>query len=66
MVALPFEVATPSAIVAGIDVWTWVIAEKPDLEVALMSEVLSAWSDNIKHEKGIFSTSLKYVFRLIL
>jgi len=61
IVALPFEVATPSAIATGIEVWTWVIAEKSDVEVALMSEVLSAWSDNIKHEKGIFSTSVKYV-----
>jgi hypothetical protein len=61
LVALPFNVSTPSAISAGIEVWTWVIAEKPDMEVALMGEVLSAWSDTIKQEKGIFSTSLKYV-----
>jgi phosphatidylinositol 4-kinase len=62
LVALPFEIATPSAIATGIEVWTWVIAEKAEVEVALMSEVLSAWSDNIKHEKGIFSITLKYVF----
>lgn len=61
LVALPIEVSTPSAISAGIEVWTWVIAEKPDVEVALMGEVLSAWSDTIKQEKGIFSTSLKCV-----
>lgn len=61
MVALPFEVSTPSAISAGIEVWTWVIAEKPDVEAALMGELLSAWLHTIKHEKGIFSTSLKYV-----
>lgn len=59
LVVLPFEVSKPSAISAGIEVWTWVIAEKPDIEVALMTEVLSAWSDTIKHEKGIFSSSLK-------
>jgi phosphatidylinositol 4-kinase len=50
----------------GIEVWTWVIAEKPEIEVALMTEVLAAWSDTIKHEKGIFSTSLKYLFFLML
>ncbi len=27
MVALPFEVFTPSAIAAGIETWTWVISE---------------------------------------
>ncbi|KAK0497081.1 hypothetical protein EDD18DRAFT_1165281 [Armillaria luteobubalina] len=60
LVALPFEVATPAAISTGIEVWTWVIAEKNDIEVALMSEVLSAWSSTIRQEKGIFSTSLNY------
>ncbi|KAG6880260.1 hypothetical protein C0992_001828 [Termitomyces sp. T32_za158] len=60
LVALPFEVSTPPAITAGIQVWTWVISNKPDVEVALMAEVLSAWSDNIKHEKGMFSSALNY------
>ncbi|KNZ80366.1 Phosphatidylinositol 4-kinase stt4 [Termitomyces sp. J132] len=60
LVALPFEVSTPPAITAGIQVWTWVISNKPDIEVALMAEVLSSWSDNIKHEKGMFSSSLNY------
>jgi phosphatidylinositol 4-kinase len=61
LVALPFEVSTPSALSAGIEIWTWAIAEKPDIEVGLMGEVLAAWSDTIRQEKGIFSTSLKCV-----
>ncbi|KAJ7172099.1 hypothetical protein C8R46DRAFT_1258016 [Mycena filopes] len=60
LVALPFEVSTPSALSAGIEIWTWAIAEKPDMEVGLMGEVLAAWSDTIRQEKGIFSTSLNY------
>ncbi|KAF7338006.1 hypothetical protein MVEN_02024500 [Mycena venus] len=60
LVALPFEVSTPSAVSAGIEIWTWAIAEKPDIEVALIGEVLAAWSDTIRQEKGIFSTSLNY------
>ncbi|EDR14914.1 uncharacterized protein LACBIDRAFT_187897 [Laccaria bicolor S238N-H82] len=60
LVSLPFGVATPSAIAVGIEVWSWVIAEKADLEVALMGEILSAWSDTIKLEKGIFSRTLDY------
>ncbi|KAJ7940268.1 hypothetical protein B0H13DRAFT_2299305 [Mycena leptocephala] len=60
LVALPFEVSTPSAVSAGIEIWTWAIAEKPDMEVGLMGEVLAAWSDTIRQEKGIFSTSLDY------
>ncbi|KAE9409758.1 hypothetical protein BT96DRAFT_962286 [Gymnopus androsaceus JB14] len=60
LVSIPFEVSTPSSISAAIEVWTWVIAEKPVIEVALMSELLSAWTNTIKDEKGIFSTSLNY------
>jgi len=59
LVVLPVEVGTPSAISAGIEVWSWIISEKPDIEVAFMSEVVTAWSDTIKHERGLFSTSLK-------
>ncbi|KAF8891248.1 hypothetical protein BD779DRAFT_1514119 [Infundibulicybe gibba] len=60
IVAVPFEVSTPAAISAGIDVWTWVIAENPEVEVALMAEIVSAWMDTVRQEKGIFSTSLNY------
>jgi phosphatidylinositol 4-kinase len=60
LVILPFELSTPSAISAGIEVWTWVISERLGMEVALMTEVLSAWSDTIKFEKGIFSATQKW------
>ncbi|KAJ7632956.1 hypothetical protein FB45DRAFT_913996 [Roridomyces roridus] len=60
LVALPFEVSTPAAVSAGIEIWTWVIAEKPEIEVGLMGEVLAAWSTTIRQEKGIFSESINY------
>ncbi|TFK76247.1 atypical/PIKK/PI4K protein kinase [Pluteus cervinus] len=60
LVSIPFEVGTPSALAAGIEVWTWVIAEQPRAEVPLMGELLAAWSDTIRNEKGLFSTSLNY------
>jgi phosphatidylinositol 4-kinase len=59
LVALPFGVATPSAIASGIEVWSWLIAEKSEVEVSLMGEILSAWSDTIMLQKGLFSKSLK-------
>ena len=59
LVSLPFGVATPSAITVGIEVWSWIIAEKAAVEVALMGEILSAWSDTIKLERGIFSRTLE-------
>lgn len=59
LVTLPFEVFTPSAIAAGIEVWTWVIAEKPVAEVVLISEILAAWFATVKDRKGVFSQCLK-------
>ncbi|KAG7092795.1 hypothetical protein E1B28_009114 [Marasmius oreades] len=60
LVSLPFEVSTPSSISAAIEVWTWVIAEKPTVEVAIMGEIVSAWSDTIRLEKGLFSPSINH------
>ncbi|KAJ3513745.1 hypothetical protein NLJ89_g2774 [Agrocybe chaxingu] len=60
LVSLPFGVASPSAVASGVDVWSWVIAERSEVEVALISEILSAWSNTIKQHKGLFSTSLNY------
>ncbi|KAK2466764.1 hypothetical protein APHAL10511_001022 [Amanita phalloides] len=60
LVALPFTVATPPAMVVGIEVWTWLMGDRPDIEVALIAEILSAWSDSIKGERGIFSPTMNY------
>ncbi|KAF7980170.1 hypothetical protein HWV62_39641 [Athelia sp. TMB] len=60
LVALPCGVFTPSALAAGIEVWTWAIAETPDIEVALLTELLSAWFDTVRRHKGIFSKTLNY------
>ncbi|KAM6500354.1 hypothetical protein JOM56_003368 [Amanita muscaria] len=60
LVTLPFKVATPSAMVVGVEVWTWLLQDMPDIEVALIAEILSAWSDSIKEERGIFSPTMNY------
>ncbi|ETW86100.1 hypothetical protein HETIRDRAFT_60199 [Heterobasidion irregulare TC 32-1] len=60
IVVLPFEVFTPSAISAGVEVWTWVISERPEFEIAVVTEINSAWMASIKQEKGIFSKVLNY------
>lgn len=62
LVSLPFEVFTPSAIAAGIEAWTWVIAEKPGTEVVLISEILAAWFATVRDRRGVFSQSLKSEF----
>lgn len=62
MVALPFSVFSPSAIAAGVEVWTWAIAEKPEMEVAIVSEILAAWTETAYQRKGIFSPAKKLEF----
>ncbi|KAH9852668.1 atypical/PIKK/PI4K protein kinase [Lenzites betulinus] len=61
LVALPFEAFTQSAVSAGIELWSWVIAEKPEYEVTLMSEIAAAWEITIKQGKGMFAKSQNYV-----
>jgi phosphatidylinositol 4-kinase len=60
LVELPFEVFTPAAIAAGIDVWTWIISEKPEYEIGVMTEINSSWLATVRFERGMFSTSQKY------
>ncbi|KAG1791207.1 26S proteasome subunit RPN7-domain-containing protein [Suillus plorans] len=54
---LPFEVFTPSVVAAGIETWTWVIAERPNMEVVIMCKVLASWFGTVKEGKGVFSAS---------
>ena len=60
LVALPFEVFTPASVATGIDVWTWVISEKPEYEIGVMMEINSAWLATVRFERGMLSTSQKY------
>ncbi|PFH54176.1 hypothetical protein AMATHDRAFT_52986 [Amanita thiersii Skay4041] len=60
LVVLPFEVGTPTAVAAGIEVWIWLIADKPNIEIALLAEIVSGWTDSIVWERGLFSSSMNY------
>ena len=46
---------------AGVEVWTWLIAARPEYETAVMSEIALAWVNTIKQGKGMFSKSIKWV-----
>ncbi|KIP08776.1 hypothetical protein PHLGIDRAFT_29437 [Phlebiopsis gigantea 11061_1 CR5-6] len=60
LIALPFEAFSPASISAGVEAWTWVISEKPDYEIVLMSELTSAWMDTIKSGRGMFSRAMNH------
>jgi hypothetical protein len=52
---------SPRSVAAGVDVWTWLLSERPSVEMALLTEIVAAWTWTIKKRKGLFSTALKYV-----
>ncbi|KAI0818966.1 atypical/PIKK/PI4K protein kinase [Irpex lacteus] len=60
IVALPFEAFTSTVISAGVEVWSWIISEKPEYEIVLLSELAASWSETIEQKKGMFSTNLNY------
>ncbi|KAH8117021.1 hypothetical protein DFH11DRAFT_1687803 [Phellopilus nigrolimitatus] len=60
LVALPFAVFGPSVMTASIEVWTWIIGERPDLEIPLIMEINNSWNLTIRHNTGLFSDSMNY------
>jgi phosphatidylinositol 4-kinase A len=61
LVALPFAAFTSTTVSAGVEAWSWVISEKPEYELILMSELTTSWIKTIKQAQGVFSTNLKSV-----
>lgn len=58
LVALPIRSFTSLGIAAGVDAWSWLISERPDVEVSLMSEISDGWLWTIKARKGLFSDAV--------
>jgi phosphatidylinositol 4-kinase A len=61
LVAVPFESLTPASVSTGTEAWTWLVRERPDLEIGLMLEFNAAWLSTIELKKGMFSSTLKFV-----
>lgn len=59
LVALPLRTFTALGIAAGVDAWTWLVAERPDVEVALLAEITDGWLWTIQAGRGLFSDSMK-------
>ncbi|CAG7846286.1 Phosphatidylinositol 4-kinase stt4 Short=PI4-kinase; Short=PtdIns-4-kinase [Serendipita indica DSM 11827] len=57
---LPFVAFSPSSIAVGVEAWTWLIGERPDMEIALMTEIDAGWAETIKRGKGVFSKSMNF------
>ncbi|KAJ9110206.1 hypothetical protein QFC20_003058 [Naganishia adeliensis] len=61
LVALPLRTFTALGIAAGVDAWTWLVAERPDVEVALLAEITDGWLWTIQAGRGLFSDSMNSI-----
>lgn len=61
VVALPMAAFTPLAITAGVESWTAILKQRKETEVTIFGEITSGWLDTIRKNKGLFSTSMKWV-----
>ncbi|KAJ9109753.1 hypothetical protein QFC19_001983 [Naganishia cerealis] len=61
LVALPMRTFTALGIAAGVDAWTWLVAERPDIEVALLSEISDEWEWTIQAGRGLFNDTINYI-----
>ncbi|KAG1141414.1 hypothetical protein G6F38_008437 [Rhizopus arrhizus] len=58
LVSIPVQIFTPDSIEIGVDVWSWVLVERFDVEERLMTEIANMWSWALRHRKGLFSPAL--------
>lgn len=61
LVSLPIRMFTPMSVSLGLEVWTWLIDVKPEVEVKLITEVMTMWNWTHRRRKGLFSSSLDSV-----
>lgn len=62
MVSIPVKILSEGAVAIGLEVWSWVIDARPQLEPRIMTEVAEAWYHTVQLKQGLFSASLKFVF----
>lgn len=61
IVSLPIRMFTSLSISLGLEIWTWLIDVKPEVELKLISEVMTMWDWSHRRRKGLFSNALDLV-----
>ncbi|KAJ1970717.1 phosphatidylinositol-4- kinase, partial [Dimargaris xerosporica] len=52
---LPVHVFTHDVMKAAITVWTGIIIDQPELEPAIIAELVACWTWTIRHRRGLFA-----------
>ncbi|KAG0144911.1 hypothetical protein CROQUDRAFT_46568 [Cronartium quercuum f. sp. fusiforme G11] len=58
IVNIPIRVFTPLSVALGLELWTWLIDVKPEVEIKLMTDVINMWAWTLRRRKGLFSSAL--------
>lgn len=59
LVHLPVRMLTTDSVAAGVEVWSWIISQRPALLQKVVAEVAAAWQWTVHRRRGLFSSSLK-------
>lgn len=51
----PIKIFTPLALRVGTTAWSWIVASRPEVDLRLMTEIVSAWDWSIRAEVGLFN-----------
>eukprot|EP00339_Tiarina_fusa_P001677 CAMPEP_0117009914 /NCGR_PEP_ID=MMETSP0472-20121206/8877_1 /TAXON_ID=693140 ORGANISM="Tiarina fusus, Strain LIS" /NCGR_SAMPLE_ID=MMETSP0472 /ASSEMBLY_ACC=CAM_ASM_000603 /LENGTH=546 /DNA_ID=CAMNT_0004712325 /DNA_START=130 /DNA_END=1767 /DNA_ORIENTATION=+ len=54
----PIVAFKEESVETGIFVWTWLLAARPDLSALVMHEIKDAWDWSIRHDVGLFNSSV--------
>lgn len=58
MVALPMAICTKETLALATQAWSWVMAERPEAETAVVTAIAAGWERTIHMRQGIYSTEL--------
>ncbi|GAA96782.1 uncharacterized protein L969DRAFT_97129 [Mixia osmundae IAM 14324] len=61
IVWIPMHVFSPLALRSGVEVWSWLVDAKPELEVKIMTELTAEWSWTMRRRRGLFSSSMNSI-----
>lgn len=54
------ELFTEEAMRTAVDCWQWIATAKPELELTLLQEMVSAWQYTVDKKMGLFSATVSF------
>jgi len=51
----PMRIFTPLSLRVGTAAWSWIVAARPEVDLRLMTEIISAWDWSIRAQVGLFT-----------